>query len=92
VSDAPYRIQFDNARDPYAARNALQIQPGVNVVALDSSGNVTIGGYLDGVEISAPSAPVANTGRIYFRDNGAGKTQLVVQFPTGVVQIIATEP
>jgi len=43
-------------------------------------------------EISAPAAPDANTGRLYVRDNGAGKTQLVIRFPTGAVQVIATEP
>ena len=54
--------------------------------------NLGLAGYVDGVEISAPSAPAANTGRLYFRDNGAGKTQLVVRFPTGAVQVVATEP
>ena len=43
-------------------------------------------------EISAPANPSANKSRIYTRDNGAGKTQLVVQFPTGAVQVLATEP
>jgi hypothetical protein len=92
MSQAPFRIGFDEARDPYAARSALRIQPGVDVVALDSSGNATFRGYIQGAEIAAPAAPAANTGRLYFRDNGAGKTQLVVRFPTGAVQVIATEP
>jgi len=39
-----------------------------------------------------PSAPSANYGRIYFKDNGGGKTQLCVRFNTGAVQVIATEP
>lgn len=38
------------------------------------------------------SAPSANRGRLYCRDNGAGKTQLVVRFNSGAVQVIATEP
>ena len=54
--------------------------------------NFTLAGYVEGVEISDPSAPSSNRGRLYFRDNGAGKTQLVVKFPTGAVQVIATEP
>lgn len=33
-----------------------------------------------------------NTARIYARDNGSGKSQLVVQFATGAVQVLATEP
>jgi hypothetical protein len=47
---------------------------------------------LYGDEQSDPAAPAANSGVLYFRDNGSGKTQLVVRFPTGAVQVIATEP
>lgn len=44
-------------------------------------------------EMSAdPAAPAANKGRVYMRDNGSGKTQYVVRFPTGAVQVLATEP
>lgn len=53
------------------------------------------GGYIEGLEMNGanePAAPSANRGRLYFRDNGSGKTQLVVRFPTGAVQVIATEP
>lgn len=48
--------------------------------------------YLEGQETADPAAPAANRGRLYFRDNGAGKTQLAVRFPTGAVQVLATEP
>lgn len=48
---------------------------------------------LQGTEkASDPSAPAANTGILYFKDNGAGKTQLCVRFATGAVQVIATQP
>lgn len=43
-------------------------------------------------EIADPASPASNKARLYVRDNGSGKTQLVVLFPTGVVQILATEP
>lgn len=43
-------------------------------------------------ERTDPAAPAANTGILYVRDNGSGKTQLVVRFPTGAIQTIATEP
>jgi hypothetical protein len=49
-------------------------------------------GYIEGYEISDPPSAPANSGRIYFKDNGAGKTQLVVIFPSGAVQQIAIEP
>lgn len=42
-------------------------------------------------EISDPAAPAANHGIVYCRDTG-GKTQLVIRFNTGAVQVIATEP
>ena len=38
-----------------------------------------------------PSAPPTG-GILYLRDNGGGKMQYVAIFPTGVVQVIATEP
>lgn len=46
----------------------------------------------DFVEIGDPGAPAANRGRLYVRDNGSGKSQLVVRFATGAVQVLATEP
>lgn len=48
--------------------------------------------FVEGLERADPAAPAVNRGRLYFKDNGAGKTQLVVRFNTGIVQVIATEP
>ena len=48
--------------------------------------------YLDITEMSAPAAPAANTARLYVEDNGSGKTRLMVLFPTGAAQVLATEP
>lgn len=48
--------------------------------------------YLQMSEVSAPAAPAANGGRLFLRDNGAGKTQLCVIFNTGAIQVIATQP
>lgn len=56
------------------------------------TGNAIASGYVDVSEITPPSPPSSNTARLYVRDDGLGKTQLVVQFPTGAVQILATEP
>ncbi len=58
-----------------------------NVMALDA------GDGLQFAEASADlAAPAANGARLYTRDNGSGKTQLVVRFNTGPVVVIATEP
>jgi hypothetical protein len=48
--------------------------------------------YIRALERSDPAAPAANTGLLYVRDNGSGKTQWVARFPTGAVQVVATEP
>lgn len=41
---------------------------------------------------SDPAAPGANKARWFVRDNGAGKGELCVRFPSGAVQVIASEP
>lgn len=71
--------------------------PNVNLYAstdnvLKTDDTFYVGGWIEGAEISAPGAPPANGFRLYGRDNGSGKTQLVVIFPTGVVQVLASEP
>jgi hypothetical protein len=43
-------------------------------------------------ERSDPTAPSTNNAILYAKDNGSGKTQIVVRFPTGAVQVLATEP
>lgn len=47
--------------------------------------------YLDISEMAEPAAPSANTARLFVKDTG-GKTQLLVRFPSGTSQVIATEP
>ncbi len=49
-------------------------------------------GAIEMSEVSDPAAAATGTGYLYMKDNGEGKTQLVARFPTGVVQVIATEP
>lgn len=74
---------------------------GKSMVLNFSGGPITLGaassvvnlpGMIVGTEIADPSAPASNSGTLYFRDNGSGKTQLVVRFPTGAIQVISTEP
>lgn len=42
--------------------------------------------------IADPGGGASNTARLYVRDNGSGKKQLAVEFPTGTAIPIATEP
>lgn len=52
----------------------------------------TGGGFLEFIEMTMPAAPAANKARLFVRDNGAGKTEIVVRFASGAEQVIATEP
>lgn len=56
------------------------------------NGSITAPGYYEGTEMTAPAAGAVNTGRMYFEDNGAGKTRLMVKFNTGAAQQIAIQP
>jgi hypothetical protein len=69
--------------------NAWEIQPNGSSTPLAA---FLAGGGLLMQERSDPAAPATNNGILYVRDNGSGKSQLVVRFPTGAVQVIATEP
>jgi hypothetical protein len=63
--------------------------------ATDGSGVLTNDehdGYSQYTEISDPGGGGSNTCRLYARDNGAGKTELVAVFSSGAVQVIATQP
>jgi hypothetical protein len=53
---------------------------------------VGVGNSFELPEVTEPAAPAANKARLYAKDNGAGKTQLCVRFPTGAVQVLATQP
>lgn len=41
---------------------------------------------------NTPAAPPASTARLVVDTTGGGKVQLGIRFPTGAVQVIATEP
>lgn len=57
-----------------------------------AAGDMLVANRFTLIETTDPAAPAANRGTIYMRDNGSGKTQFVVRFPTGAVQVLATEP
>lgn len=56
------------------------------------AGIVNVVNLFEMPEVTAPANAPANKARLFVRDNGAGKTQLAVIFPTGAVQVLATEP
>ncbi len=55
-------------------------------------GSIALGGNLLLWEQSSAPSAIANSGRIYAEDNGAGKTRVMVQFGTGSPVQIAIEP
>lgn len=65
-----------------------------NVYTIGDTSHYYLGSYglyRYGYESADPAAPGANSGVMYFRDQG-GKTELVARFPTGAIQQIAIEP
>lgn len=97
---ALFQIGGVSSSFPALKRNGAELQcvladdsafAGFQVSYLEAN-DIYLSTFLEGVEIADPAAPAANRARVYVRDNGAAKTQLVVRFPTGAVQVIATEP
>jgi hypothetical protein len=88
-----HMVLATDTAEPVVFVNPQQL--GVGTFALnDISGTAQVFGlgFWEAPEITDPAAPATNHGRLYFRDNGAGKTQVVARFPTGAIQVIATEP
>lgn len=80
--------------DDYSALSATTVQA-INYASkfiVDKDGNLLLTNYMEYTEMVAPAAPAANKARLFSRDSGGGKTQLCVIFPTGAVQVVATEP
>jgi len=65
--------------------------PAIDLVGPGAGANVAFIQFIENAANDAAAGGV-NTGRLYARDNGAGKTQLVCRFNTGAVQVLATEP
>lgn len=78
---------------PGGANFLLRNPTGTTDIEID--GNISQplhGKHFEFLERADPAAGAVNTGRLYCRDNGAGKTQLCIIFNTGAVQVIATQP
>ena len=63
-------------------------------VVISGSNNKIISDIGLWMSTQSPGDPGAPTigGILYLRDNGVGKMQYVARFPTGAIQVIATEP
>lgn len=100
-ADTLYLIAESQVGGPTATRVVVRTANSAGVavdrVKVDETGNViqmsggTFHEFLENGTTDA-AAGAADTGRLYVRDNGAGKTQLCVRFNTGAVQVIATQP
>jgi hypothetical protein len=55
------------------------------------NGKAFMSQFVEIAEMSTPAAPGGNRARLFVRDNGVGKTQLCVRFPTGAVKVLASE-
>lgn len=84
------KISLNSANLGYGAGDVSlnRIEAGVLGIRNASTGGATI----EMMEQTAPGSGAANTARIYAEDNGAGKTRLMVIFPSGAAQQIAIEP
>lgn len=69
----------------------LLVQAGghyINAIADDTADRAWIAMSECASDVDAADS---NTGRIFMRDNGSGKTQFCARFPTGAVKVIVTE-
>jgi len=64
----------------------------ISGIEIDKDAGGTDKGYLTMKELLAAPAGVADKAQVFPEDNGAGKTRLMVQFPTGAAQQLAIEP
>lgn len=77
--------------NPTGTVDTILERNGAGILALRGT-STSVGGALNLLEQTAPSAPSANQVVIYAQDNGAGKTQLMALFGSGAAQQIAIEP
>ena len=81
-------ILYRSAANNLRTDNNFKVGTGITLIP---GGSAIFSGSLELVERVAPTG-LANTARLFARDNGEGKTQLMVIFGTGAAQQIAIEP
>lgn len=73
-----------------AAADAGFVRSAAGVIKVTNGS--TGAGAMEFIEQTAPSAPSADCVRVYAKDNGSGKTQLMALFSSGAAQQIAIQP
>lgn len=100
-NDATNRMQYNvptGAIHEFSVNNVQVLRVQGSSIELDkqlnmNSRNIIMGAaFQDLQEKTGVTSPGSNIGRLHTQDNGSGKTQLVVRFPTGPAQVLATEP
>lgn len=64
----------------------------VGTAWLNVNGVSRLASYAELVPVPDPGAPAPGAARLFLRDKGSGKSELVVRFSTGLPQVIAGEP
>ena len=77
-------------KTPADARTPLEFWTHGSLRGFFKSEQPAFEGLAAGASPDAPTA--AGRGTWFFRNNGDGKSQFCVRFPSGAVQILATEP
>ena len=91
ASTATYNVSASSIA-PYATNSKDLGNAGNQWRSAHIGTSVVNTGYYEGTEMTAPAAPTTNKGRLYFEDNGSGKTRLMVRFATGAPVQVAIEP
>lgn len=89
-----YNANSSTGRHDFRVNNVSQGTWNSTGLGVDNSSPQTslhVGGGVTFDEITAPSTPAANDCVLYAKDNGSGKTQLVVKMPDGVETVLATQ-
>lgn len=79
-----------SATDSTLALDTALVRAAAAVVGITNGS--TGGGAIEFTAMTAPSAPSAGKGRVWFEDNGSGKLRYMVRFPSGAAQQISIEP
>jgi hypothetical protein len=77
--------------NPAVSLTILGVPTGTTDLQYQGNFIQSVGKYLEILERADPANGPADSGRLYCRDNGAGKTQLCIRFNTGAAIVIATQ-